>query len=141
MFRNAEIVELLSRRLADVGHEVPDKWWIVDSKNDAWAVDLPDREWQAHAIPRAIAQRHWGSIDKSDALILVSHPDNPMKFTGANVEVGYAIAKGIPVLSIGVLERSAMYCPIIQADSVPELIDLLDIIAVRERKTRQVVAF
>jgi hypothetical protein len=132
-FKLAADVERLYRRLLAAGHEVPDVWWRVDTKTDTWAVHLPDREWMAHPVPRAIAQRHWQSIADSDALVLVGAPEYSHRFTGANVEVGFAIGRGVPVLAIGCMERSAMYAPVIHADSEGQLLHLLDIIAVRER--------
>ncbi len=133
-FALAQEVEKVYKALVASGHQVPDVWWHVDSKVDTWAVNLQDKEWMTHPIPRAIAQRHWGAIDSCDALVLVSQ-ESGYKFTGANIEVGYAVGKGIPVLSVGKIERSAMYVPVIPAGNVEELLHLLNIIAVRERNS------
>ena len=56
-----------------------------------------------------VKERNFKGIDKADVLILVCPSDKPKKFNGANIELGYAIGKGKIVMSVGLLERSAMY--------------------------------
>ena len=106
------------------GCSIPDIWWNIDAK------EIPaenDEAW--HSLPevKAIAERHWKTIRECDAVILVSHPTEPRKFTGANIEVGYALGRGIPVFSVGHLERSGMYSPVIRCKDVDELIKSLRI--------------
>ena len=112
------------------GHQVPDVWWNIDGKNHP---EQDNRKWHSLPMVRAIAIRHWNSIAQADALILVSHPETPMTFTGANVEVGYAIGKGIPVFSIGKLERSGMYSPVIQCETIDELLEAISIYSLKTR--------
>ncbi len=50
--------------------------------------------------------------DRAEAVILVCPDDSPHRFTGANIEVGYALAKGKRVLVLGMLARSAMYASV-----------------------------
>jgi nucleoside 2-deoxyribosyltransferase len=107
------------------GHTVPDVWWNVKTKDDFKKAS--ESEFYDSHIVKAIAVRHWRTIDSCDAVILVSD-DAKRQFTGANVEVGYAIGKGIPVLIVGPVKRSAMYCPATRCADVVELLNALDII-------------
>ena len=93
---------------------------------------MSDAEFYNNFTIRSIAARHWRTIDSCDVLILVANGEDKT-FTGANVEVGYAIARNKPVLSMGGIKRSAMYVPLIQCDDIVDLIDALDIIGGRPR--------
>lgn len=106
------------------GHEVPDIWWNIDAKNSG---PTDNRAWAVTPLARVICARHWASIQVSDALIIIADGESETRFTGANVECGFALGRGLPVFSVGQLERSAMYAQVIQAATVDELRELIEI--------------
>lgn len=107
------------------GHTVPDVWWNVRTKDDMKG--MSEEAFYDSPTVRAIAARHWRTIDACDALVLVIGKDSA-RFTGANIEVGYAIAKGKPVLCIGTPKRSAMYVALARCQDIPDLLAALNII-------------
>lgn len=123
-FKLRPFVETTAKCLTALGHEIPDVWWNIDAKNDP---EKDDRRWHAKPNVQAIAARHWKTIDECDALILVSHPTESTRFTGANIELGYAVGRGKTVFTVGAIERSGMYAPAIKCDSITELIDAISI--------------
>jgi nucleoside 2-deoxyribosyltransferase len=116
--------ELTSRR-----HRVPDVWWNIDSKQ----VDESDNFWYSKPETKAISARHFESIKNCDMLVLVCPVSSPGVFNGANVEVGYALALGKPVYSLGFIGRSAMYSQIIRCYNMEALLRCVDIQALSER--------
>jgi len=128
-FKYKESVETVEYDLKIEGHNVPDKWWNIDSKNSSES----DYEWYNKPETRAISTRHFQQIRKCDALILVCPISSPGVFNGAAVEVGYALALGIPVYSYGFIPRSAMYSDVIRCYSMESLIDCINIQALKER--------
>lgn len=117
--------ENLRLTLEKAGHSIPDVWWNVKTKDDF--TDSSDETFYDSPIVKSIATRHWKTINECDAVVLVSGAVQ-RTFTGANVEVGYAIGTGKPVLSLGIIKRSAMYCPITRCMTTTELLACLDII-------------
>lgn len=113
-----KVIEL-ANALEEEGHEVTHDWWNFDFKT----IDLPDNEWYRHPKVTGISLKNFSAIDRADSLILVAPDHECKKFNGANIELGYALAHGKDCLSIGVLERSAMYVPITQYSTIKELID------------------
>lgn len=113
-FSLSDRVQRVYEALELAGHEVPDVWWNEDLKE----IDLPDDEWYEHPDVEAIAERHWNSIEQADTYILVCPPNEPKKYNGANVELGYAHAHGLDCYALGALERSAMYVPVTRVESL-----------------------
>jgi nucleoside 2-deoxyribosyltransferase len=118
-----ERVQLISHTLESKGLAITRKWWLQDYK--AAFGEIPDRDWYAKEIVQSISQENFKAIDEADVLIVVCPENSTHKFVGANVEIGYAIAKGKPVLSLGVLPRSAMYTPIEQHHNLDTLLNRL----------------
>jgi hypothetical protein len=114
-------VEKVYQALTDAGYEVPDIWWHRDLKG----IGLPDEEWYQHPYVVTIANRHWNSIENVDVFVLVAPEEQPKKYNGANIELGYALGNGLDCYAVGELERSAMYEPVTRLDSVEELVDEL----------------
>lgn len=121
-FSLADRVQRVYEALDEAGHSVPDVWWHEDLKE----IDLPDDEWYEHPDVRAIADRHWNSIKATDTFVLVCPKDEPKKYNGANVELGYAHRDGCDCYAVGALERSAMYIPVTRVDTFDELLSALD---------------
>lgn len=124
-FRYKTECEYYHALLVNHEYEVPDVWWHMDFKE----LPVGDPEWYQLPEVHAIAERHWRNIRASDALVLVG-PGNPPgsspgRFQGANVELGYALALNIPCLSVGCIERSAMYVPVIKTTAGFHLLEEL----------------
>lgn len=122
-FKLKSEVQKVHDALVAAGHSVPDVWWNIDLKS----LDLPDQQWYRHKDIIAIAERHWKNIREADVLVIVSHPTDSTRFTGANIELGYAHGRGVAVFSIGAIERSAMYVPVRQTYEVAELVQKLSL--------------
>lgn len=126
-FSLKERVERAYQALTDAGHAVPDVWWDESREQaDLKVIDLPDEEWYEHPKVQQRAERHWTTIEEADAFVIVCPPfGETKKFNGAYAEFGYAHANGLDCYSLGTLERSAMYEPVTQTDSVEELLEEL----------------
>lgn len=130
-FDESQTCELVRQRLMEAGHRVPDVWWNVRTKNDF--ANRPESDFYSSPLVQAIAVRHWETIRNCDIVILVSSLENSRSFTGANVEVGFALGLGKPVVSLGKLKLSAMYCPLIQCNNVGQLLSVIDCIGQVQR--------
>lgn len=111
-----EVVELKSWLEAN-GHKITCEWWHTDFKEVIKTAS--DKDWFSNPILKVIYRRSVDAIQEADALILVS--PEPTKFNGANVEVGIAMASGIPVIGYGKLERSGMYEPVVRVEDYQSL--------------------
>lgn len=118
-FKLATRVEHLATALELSGHKITRKWWKRDFKTTLG--EMSDEEWYAREEVRDVCKANFDAIDRADVVILVCPIQEPTKFNGANIEVGYAIAKGKLVLSFGALERSGMYSPVKRCATRPEL--------------------
>lgn len=130
-FDLASLCETTLRVLNSLGHTVPDVWWNVRTK-DAYA-DQGNAAFYGSSLVQSIAARHWRTLQEVDAVILISNLSEPRSFTGANVEVGYALGLGKPVFSLGQLKRSAMYVPVIQCAGMDDLMEALRCFALEKR--------
>lgn len=128
-FKYKKQCDMLYEQLTSMGHKIPDVWWNLDSKN----MEVTDNFWYNHHATKAISARHFKTIQECDILILVCPISTPGVFTGANVEVGYALALGKPVYSFGFIGRSAMYSDVIRCYTMEALIECLNIQALSER--------
>lgn len=129
-FTRADTVETIANGLIKDGHEIPDVWWNVNEDREAGCNS--DAEWHGRPEIRALSKRHWTTIEEADAVVVVgnlSESDDRQRFTGANVEIGYALALGKPVVVVGRVKRSAMYADCIFAESPGEMFRLLGILA------------
>lgn len=120
-FANKELVQELANELEQEGHKITTEWWHTDFKK---TIFKPDAEWYADEKILAISQRNFNGIREADALILVAN-QTPVKYNGANIELGFALALNKQCFSIGYLERSAMYVPVIQCKTKTELLSRL----------------
>lgn len=122
-FKRKQQLETIKNELESLGHVIPDVWWNIDSKDD----EMTNRDWHSLPTIKAIAIRHWKSIAECDALILISSEFEYTPFNGANIEVGYAIGKGLPVFTYRLIAKSAMYAPTIECLNLDELLDAINI--------------
>ena len=101
--RILELVKLLESQ----GHEITRKWWERDFKTTLG--DCSDDEWYQKPEVKQVCDDCFRGIADADIIILVAPESQAMKYNGASIELGYAMAKGIPILALGQIERSAMY--------------------------------
>ena len=106
-FSLVERVKWVCEYLEMYGHEVTVKWWEKDFKT-AFG-NVTDDFWYGIPGIKEIHDRNFKGIDDADVLILIAPKTEPRKFNGANIEVGYALARGKRVMAFGNIERSAMY--------------------------------
>lgn len=99
------------------------KWWVheedkrVSSGDPRLVYTETEREVESKAI---------GGINLADCFVIVAPQDSTKKFNGANIELGYALAHGIPCFCYGALERSAMYSRVRQHDDIDKLLEDID---------------
>ena len=122
-FNLKERVQRVYDALTDAGYGVPDVWWDESREQaDLKTIDEPDHYWYQLNVVQRRAERHWRNIEEADVFVIVAPEEGTKKFNGANIELGYAIASGCACYSVGRLERSAMYEPVVQTDVVDELL-------------------
>lgn len=119
-FDQKDKVERISKILEDLGHEIVVKWWYIDFKEKVNIND--DDEWYDHPDIKMVKERNYKALLESDACILVCPDDKPKAFNGANLEIGFALGKGIPCFSIGKQARSGMYGDVKRSSNINELI-------------------
>lgn len=120
-FKHKAAVRSLAEALESRGHEITCRWWLCDFKV-ALGIENDD-EWFSKPIIRTIYRRSHKAIEDADILILVAPKKS--KFNGANIEVGIALGLHKPVISLGELERSAMYEPLIRCKTLDDLKEVL----------------
>lgn len=114
-------VEYLSNYLVTHGFSITCKWWNDDIKQlSLKAKGNIDDEWYRFREVIAVSERDYRGIDNADVVILVSTKE-PMSFNGANIEIGYAIAKGKKIFILGAVDRCALYRTAVFCGSVDKL--------------------
>ena len=121
-FSLISLVKEVAEKLEKHGFEITRKWWTFDFKT----IQIPDDEWYGLLEVKKCCVDNFKAIEKADCLILVANPKVPQKFNGANIELGYALALGKPCYSVGKLERSAMYVPVIKCRDLNEVLRRLE---------------
>ena len=118
-FELKEEAQRVAKALESQGYFITREWW----KRDYKLIQVPDEEWYERSDILDVARANYAAIDDADVLVLVCPNDTPHKFTGANIEVGYAVARNKRVMAVGKLQRSAMYVPVERYDSLKNLLD------------------
>jgi nucleoside 2-deoxyribosyltransferase len=125
-FDMVQTVEAVAEYLELLGHSITVKWWSRDG------FDLRDKKadqtsdgFYKDPVCEMIFWRDYQGVTDSDAFVIVAG-DIPKKFNGANVEYGIAVALKKPCFSIGCLENSAMYYPVVKCNTLLELADKLE---------------
>ena len=122
-FAMKDKVDTLSKFLQLKGHQITCIWWEDDVKR----IRSTDKEWYQLPIIKYICSRDFQGVDNADALILISNKDEPMSFNGANVELGYALAKNKKVIIFGKVDRNALYSNCIFCDDLYSLLSILKV--------------
>ncbi len=112
-------VEALAKVIKEKGHTVTVEWWHKDYKK----LPLADVDWYEDTRVTAISKRNFRGIREADIFVLIAPTLTSKKFNGANIELGYALALGKPCYSVGRLQRSAMYVPVIKCESMEEVLE------------------
>ena len=118
-------IKWLKEYLEHNGHEITVKWWLLDYKEALG--DITNSDWYKMPDIKRIYERNMKGIDDADVLILVAPEFESKKFNGANIEVGYALAKGKKVMSFGKIERSGMYWSIEKHTTIQGIIEALSL--------------
>lgn len=114
----------VSNFLESCGHKITTKWWeigkdyinIHSEKDDT----LHPENFYGHPKCKMIFDRDYKGIENCQILVLVAG-DIPSKFNGANIELGIAYALNKTCFSIGKIENSALYFPLIKCKNLKEL--------------------
>jgi nucleoside 2-deoxyribosyltransferase len=123
-FELKDRVQRISDLLEERGIGITRKWWLKDYKRAFGKI--ADDEWYSNDEVQSVSRKNFEAIDQAHAVILVSDDKTSRKFVGANIEVGYALAKGKLVFSVGALERSAMYVPVERHAAIDTVIKVLE---------------
>lgn len=125
-------VKNVSHFLEREGHTITEKWWSrpyqVEGLGKIVTTDLkeiyekltPD---EFYATPECAAS-YWkdhAGIMTADAFVFIAN-ETPRKFNGASVELGLAIGNDIPAFSLGNLETSVLFYPVIRCRDLCQLI-------------------
>jgi len=120
-------IESLVYQLELEGHEICVKWWTRIELKHKFAPLEPDTFYNEPECKYAF-ERDLQGIKDCDCLIFYADHDNERKYTGASVEIGIAIALNKPVYSLGRIQNSAMYYPLIRCKNRYELFKNLNIL-------------
>lgn len=112
--------------MRDVREKLQADGIVVTSR---WLDEKPSGPMESHPVEvvAAGAQMDLDDIDGADAVIVFSE-DRLIGYTtgGRHVELGYAIAKGKPIIVVGPRENVFFYLPQIRfADSVAEAVEII----------------
>ncbi len=116
-FAFKEKVIAISNELKSEGYTITCEWWNDDIKK----IPCSNEEWYIHPDVITIRNRDFKGVDDCDVLILVSSYIEPISFNGANVELGYAIAKNKKIIIAGRVDRNALYSGILFCNGTQHL--------------------
>lgn len=127
-------VKKLAKALEWEGHTITEKWYerpyqvegkeiITTDLKKKYDDLLPDVFYSKPEVKLSYEVDFKGIID-ADIFVFVAD-DMPRKYNGASVELGIALANNKLCLSIGRLETSVMFYPIIRLKTIKKLIYFL----------------
>ena len=120
-------VDKISKCLELDGHIITCKWWYDDIKSmQLKNNDDKDSAWYKHPEVTKICLRDYNGVDDCDVLILISDEEKALSFNGANVELGYAFARGKDIYILGKVDRNALYSIATFCRDYKELLDNLN---------------
>ena len=127
-------VKKVVKALESEGHTITEKWferpYQVDGKKilttDLKKIydDLPQNVFYSKPEVKLSYEVDVKGIIDADVFVFVAD-DIPRKYNGASVELGIALANDKLCLSIGMLETSVMFYPIIRLKTLKKLIYFL----------------
>ena len=125
-------VEKVVRFLEAEGHEITVRWWSRKYQTEGGQLvetsDLKKRyaglspdEFYSRPETRKSYLADLEGIDEADVLVLVGPPiASRSALVGGNIELGYALARGIPCYGLGEFMNSAMYYGMIRCRTYGE---------------------
>ncbi len=113
-------VEKVAQILEEAGYEIPVKWWSRLDLKKKFST-LTDEEFYNEPENQFAFNRDFEGVKESEFFLFVAD-DTPRSYNGANVELGIALGDGKLCFSIGNLQKSALYTPVIKCKSIPELL-------------------
>ena len=121
-------VVAVEKALETSGYNVLCKWWTgLDyipwerrTLKD-YAKDASVEEFYSHPGCANAFKRDFQGVKDADFLVFVAD-DAIRKYNGANIELGIALGDNKPCFSIGKLENSALYYPVVKCSSIDELL-------------------
>jgi len=127
-FKLSDKVREVSRLLEEAGFEVICKWWTgldyipgegrtLNQKSDL----VSNAEFYSSPGCETAFKRDFAAVKECDFFVLVAG-DTPRPFNGANIELGIAIGADKFCFSVGVLDNSALYYPVIKCKDNVELL-------------------
>lgn len=132
-FKLIDRVEWLAHELESLGHEITVKWWAREYEipgeiapvkttelKERYEFLTPD-DFYARPETKLSFDSDVKGVKEAQALIFMAD-DEPRAYNGANIELGIAIGENIPCFSLGELEKSVLYYPVLRCKTVPELL-------------------
>jgi len=130
------LVKEVAKYLENRGHEITVKWWsreyeipgelapvpttVLKLRNN----DLDPKAFYCKPETERSYNADFKGIKDADALVIISG-HVPSYFTGANIELGIALALGKTCYALGALRNSAIYYPVIRCKNIRQLTDEL----------------
>ena len=99
--------EKVAKLVSSMGFTITRKWWshyVKDSPE--YPKDMDDRDFYDDPAIKFICEADFQAIREADLVIIATFED--YKLTGGDIELGYALALGKPVIVYGKHKRSAM---------------------------------
>ncbi len=135
-FKLVEKVKSAVEALEKAGHEITVKWWdrmydIPGERDLVQTMELKER--YESLSPDEFYERRetcisfmsdFKGVKNADVFLIVAD-SVPRKFNGANVELGIAMSDRKPCFSIGQLETSVLYYPVIRCSEIDEVIGIM----------------
>jgi len=120
-----EECEKVSILIEEMDFVVTRKWWkhyIKDSPN--YPKTMPDNDFYNDPSVKFISALDFHAVEQADLVIVITFDE--YKLTGAEIELGYALALGKPVIILGKHKRSAMISSCIRVETLTELQRVLE---------------
>jgi len=140
-------VEKAVKALEKAGHEITVKWWArkyyVEGEGPVNTEVLKERfrdissdEFYSKPETRYTFLSDLGGIEEAEAFIFVAD-DEPRRYNGANIELGYAYGNGLPCFSIGTLMNSALYHGVVRCENINNIIFNLKQMKIEEEELKK----
>lgn len=122
--------------LEEAGHSITTKWWkrayLVPFEGLVQTTELKKRydslaptEFYLKPECEISYDLDFKGVKDAEALVFVAD-DAPRAYNGANVELGIALGDKKPCLSIGALQNSVLYHPVIKCSNIQELLSQIE---------------
>lgn len=142
-FKLKDKVVQVEQALEKSGFTVLCKWWTgldyipsehrtLNEKSDLVSND----EFYSSPGCATAFKRDFAAVKEADFFVLVAG-ETPRAFNGANIELGIAIGDGKPCFSVGVLDNSALYYPLVKCADVGGLLAKISVLLLGKSTLRE----